>query len=54
MLCILLCISGVHNCAYLENYMIVLIMVKDEISAPTFNIWKQSKLPKKTHGIVQT
>lgn len=29
-------------------------MAKYEISAPTFNIWKQSKLPKKTHGIVQT
>lgn len=43
-------ISIVDNSAYLENYIIALIMAKYDISAPTFNIGKWSNMTKKAHG----
>jgi len=47
------CISALDNSAYLENYMIALIMAKYSISAPTFSIGKLSDLRKKTQGASQ-
>lgn len=44
------CIPVVDNSAYLENYMIALIMAKYDISAPTSNIGKWSNISKKAHG----